>query len=512
MCGFFVTNDSLVNDSYLPVLNNRLSFRGPDFQSKLVRHGEWSLYHSRLSIIATESTYAQPYFTESGGVLVFNGEILNYKELSIKYGISDAKSDTSVLSILLEINSFNLNEIEGFFAFVFIDKNHKLIHCARDRFGVKPLVYYKDNKKISICSEASVLSDIYNLPYDNMALDEYKAFRAPIFSGSYFKGVNVIDPGCCLITGCYFDSLSFIPESFGKLDNLLLEVRPAIARSIDSRLIADVPVGLLFSGGIDSNLIKHCNKTDFECFTGGFKGDYDISYVDSIGSIKSNLLEITNEQFVRRFNDMVKLRKEPLSVPNEVVLSLLAEKWEEKGGKVLLSGEAADELFAGYDRIYGWALNAEYFDLDMFLRFYAYSAPELISEDIKMSLMEFFNDLKSLSVFEMVRQFFVKKHLPVLFRRLDFSLMYSGIEGREPLASIELYKLALKFNPTDLFKNSVGKYPLRYVATNLINKEFAFRSKVGFPVDLKEVFYGVSSHNRIENYSVWCDKNLEKIS
>jgi asparagine synthase (glutamine-hydrolysing) len=125
--------------------------------------------------------------------------------------------------------------------------------------------------------------------------------------------------------------------------------------------------------------------------------------------------------------------------------------------------------------------------------------------------MEFFNNLKPLSVFEMVRQFFVKKHLPVLFRRLDFSLMHSGIEGREPLASLELYKLALKFNPADLFKNSVGKYPLRYVATKLINKEFAFRSKVGFPVDLKEVFYGSISQNRAENYSIWCNKNLEKI-
>ena len=77
MCGFFVTNDSSISEEDFKIVDKRLSFRGPDFQSGLVKHCGWSLYHSRLSIIATNPKYSQPFFTPSGGVLVFNGEILN---------------------------------------------------------------------------------------------------------------------------------------------------------------------------------------------------------------------------------------------------------------------------------------------------------------------------------------------------------------------------------------------------------------------------------------------------
>ena len=127
-------------------------------------------------------------------------------------------------------------------------------------------------------------------------------------------------------------------------------------------------------------------------------------------------------------------------MPNEVILSVLADRWAHIGGKVLLSGEAADELFAGYDRVFYWALNAEKFDLRHFLKMYAYVDPQNISPRIFDELRHFFEQLNGLTPFEKVRQFFVKMHLPILFRRLDFSLMYSGIE-KGPLATLDMYKL-----------------------------------------------------------------------
>ena len=108
----------------------------------------------------------------------------------------------------------------------------------------------------------------------------------------------------------------------------------------------------------------------------------------------------------------------------------------------------------------------------------------------------------------MVRYFFVKKHLPILFRRLDFSLMFSGIEGREPLASLNMFLLALKCNPNDLFKGALGKLPLRNLAKELISEEFAFSTKVGFPVDLGLIFREVPSKDKYENYQVWYDENI----
>ena len=511
MCGFFVSNDPDISDGHLKAINSRLSFRGPDYQSAIVRHKGWSVYHARLSIIATDEKFSQPYLTKGGGVLVFNGEILNYRELAKTYNTFDAVSDTQVLGDLLERDSFDLNELEGFFAFVLIDKFGKLTNCARDRFGVKPLVYYKFKDYIAISSEASILSDIYGLTYSNLALDEYRVFRSPIFSESYFQGVATVTPGACLIDGEYFNSLSFIPEVYGSVEALIPEVKQCIFQSIRSRLVADVPVGLLYSGGIDSNLIKHSSDVKFKCFTGGFSGDYDLEYAKSTASSDSNFSVISNESFLARFEQMIALRKEPLSVPNEVVLSFLAESWRQQGGRVLLSGEAADELFAGYERIYGWALNTTKFNVDTFLSFYAYTPVESISQDIKDRTNDFFSAFEGLSPFEKVRQFFVKKHLPVLFRRLDFALMYAGIEGREPLASTEMYKLALKFDPRDLFSRSLGKFPLRSIASDLVGEEFAFRQKVGFPIDIKSIMFNTKAKDRFENYSVWCDQNLERI-
>ena len=511
MCGFFASNDPSVNQSHLPLINKRLAFRGPDFQSKLISFKGWSLYHSRLSIIATEERFSQPYFTETGGVLVFNGEILNYQELAIKYSLEDIKSDTQLLASLLSVDGFDFNELEGFFAFVYIDKNGVLKNCIRDRLGVKPLTYIQKKDYISISSEASVLSDLFNLPYSDKALEEYKVFRAPIFQGSYFENVLSVKPGNCLVTGEYFNSLSMIPEEYKEYSDLTNKLKKTIVDAVSTRLISDVPVGLLLSGGIDSNLIKNSTKREFECFTGGFLGDYDIEFAEQSLGHESNNIIITNNEFLKRLQEMVELRKEPLSVPNEVILSFLAEAWASKGGKVLLSGEAADELFAGYDRIYNWALNAKEFDVSKFLSLYAYVPVENIGEDIFDSVTNFFLGLESLSNFEKVRQFFIKKHLPVLFRRLDFSLMYSGIEGREPFAATEVLKIALNFDPKDLFKNSLGKYPLRSIAKEYLGDEFAFMPKVGFPIDIEKIIHGKESKSRLDNYLAWCNENMRLI-
>ena len=157
-------------------------------------------------------------------------------------------------------------------------------------------------------------------------------------------------------------------------------------------MIADVPVGLLYSGGIDSNLINDICQDDLVKFTGGFEGDYDVMHAKKNEKL-SNIIEVSNQDFIERFDKMIKLRKEPLSVPNEVILSFLAGEWSKRGGKVLLSGEAADELFAGYDRIYKWAFQKQKFDTKEFLEYYAYSKFEEISQDILDKTNEFFEKL-----------------------------------------------------------------------------------------------------------------------
>ena len=515
MCGFFASNDPRIQLNSLNVINERLAFRGPDGQSGLIFHGDWKLYHSRLSIIAPREEFSQPFFSVDGNVLVFNGEILNFRELLDKYKLKATDSDTEALNELLSVDGFDLNELEGFYAFVRINSNGALTHCARDRFGVKPLFIYSRDGFFTAASEASVISDLFDLTYDDESLEEFRVFRAPVFQGSYFEEVTSVIPGTCIVNGTFFDPLAYFKCDYmdgTEVNNCLEEV---ISKSIKSRLISDVPVGLLFSGGIDSNLLNTVSKVRLQKFTGGFSGDYDLEVVRNMNLETGDntiLIEVSDEKFRERFFEMTKLRKEPLSVPNEVILSFLAEEWARSGGKVLISGEAADEFFAGYDRIFGWAASAKTFDVEKFLEFYCYVPRNEIPERVVDKVRSFFRPIEHLGPFEMVRYFFVKKHLPILFRRLDFALMFSGIEGREPLASLDLFQLALKCSPDDLFRGPLGKLPLRLLAKEKLSEDFAFASKVGFPVDLGLVFRGTPSAGRHENYSIWCEENLGAIN
>ena len=515
MCGLFASNDPLIGQQHLHQINRRLAFRGPDGQSDLVTHGKWRFYHSRLSIIAPVSQFDQPFSGDNGSVLVFNGEIFNYKELMKRHSLPFTYSDTEALSYLLALPDFDLNEIEGFFALVYVDNAGRLKYCTRDRFGVKPLFIHYRGEYLSISSEASILSDIFGLGYSDDAIAEYPAFRAAVFSESYFCDVSSVAPGTCLINGTYFDPLDYIRQDYKPFEEIMAMLEPTIRSSITNRLIADVPVGLLYSGGIDSNLLSNFCNNDLPRLTGGVPGDYDLEFARANtiqGSAqKPILVEVGDDQFRERFYDMVKLRKEPLSVPNEVVLSLLAETWSKSNGKVLISGEAADEFFGGYDRIFKWALSCETFDPIVFMKLYCYVPLDKIPDVVKDKVIAFFKTTQHLSPVEAVRYFFIKKHLPVLFRRLDFSLMFAGVEGREPLATKQMFDLAVQTNPKDLFRNNLGKLPLRLLTEKVINKKFAFTNKVGFPIDLGNIFRGNPTQDRISNYKIWCEENLQAI-
>lgn len=513
MCGIFASNNPQIKDSHLGQINKRLAFRGPDSQSGLMHWADWKFYHSRLSIIAPIEEFSQPFVSELGDIIVFNGEILNFKDLAEKYQIEDTRSDTAVLSHLLSIDDFDLDEIDGFFALVRVDRLGQLTHCARDRFGVKPMFVHQEGEYLTISSEASILSDLFGLSYSEYALNEYEVFRAPVFASSYFEKVESVTPGKCLINGIYFDPIAEFDSNYSELPEITGCLKKIISDSIDSRMVSDVPVGLLFSGGIDSNLINSCCKSPLRRFTGGFAQDYDMRFASSQrenGMAKDlTLVEVSANQFRQRMKEMVILRKEPLSVPNEVILSFLAEAWSNDGGKVLISGEAADEFFAGYDRIFRWAASIKEFEVEKFLEYYCYTTLDEIPLKVIEHTRDFFCKIRHLGPFEMVRFFFVTKHLPILFRRLDFALMYHGVEGREPLASKAIFKLAMKCGPSSLFRGVLGKLPLRLLAEREIDSEFAFAKKVGFPIDLGLIFKNRQSLNNDENYKIWRDSNLK---
>ena len=498
MCGIFASNDPLVSLEHNKLLDKHLKFRGPDVQSNIIKHKNWLIYHSRLAVIGLSKKYNQPYKCPDGSLLLFNGEIFNYKELSSKkLNISNAKSDTDILSKLIIKKNFDYNWLDGFFALIRISKNGKLLNCTRDSFGVKPLFYYKRKKFITICSEPIVIKKIFKLEINKRAIKEYFLFRSPLFSESYFKKVNIVKPGNCLIKGNHFDLL----KQFSKKKQSKKDLDTVLKRSIKLRTRSDAKIGLLLSGGIDSNLIRNnIHKIDY--FSGGFKDDFDYEYLKK-KNIKINFTKVTKTNFLKRLRRLIFLRGEPLSVPNEVVLSLIAKKAKRKKIKVLLSGDGADEFFGGYDRIFDWSSKNK-FTVEKFCDFYCYNKINKNSLEF-VSLKKFFRKLKNLSSFEKVKFFFIKLHLPVLLRRLDFSLMSEGVEGREPFLSKDVFTESMKYNKNELMTDKLGKRPLRIISKKYFGKEFASLKKVGFPIDMSRI---VKYKNvKISNYNLWFKLN-----
>lgn len=506
MCGFFISNSSKINKKHEKIIEEKLRFRGPDSSSGLIEHNKWKAYHSRLSIIDLSVETNQPMIDSDGGFLVFNGEILNYKELGFKYFNKDFSSDTKLLSELLASKRLNLLELDGFFSFVYVDSQGELAYAARDCFGVKPLYFFEDEDGISFCSEPNVLKELFNCRVNISAIDEYYATRAPIFSDSYFLGIKSVQPGSCYINGTYFDCSDFINEDYVEVN--IEETTKALKKGLSTRLVADVPVGLLLSRGIDSNLLRELGQFE-NYYSIGFEGDEDIGYLQSKKIPGLTTVICTPEEYRAAFEYLLELRGEPMSVPNEVLLYMLSKKAADDGVKVLLSGEGADEFFGGYDRIFTWALEAEEFNLDSFLEKYCYIPPKKGS-NLYFEFEKLFENIHIPSVFEKVRWFFIRYHMPILFRRLDFALMAAGVEGREPIANLHTFVNAIKVSPKGLMTEGLGKKPLREIISLYMGKEFAYEKKVGFPVDLTSIF-----EKKLESessYEIWFRENIKVLN
>ena len=369
-------------------------------------------------------------------------------------------------------------------------------------------MYYYTNLEgnLSFSSEASLLAELYSKNLSQEKINRYKSFRACFSSETLFSDIKSVKPGSCMVTGKYFDPISIIDECSElncEPDIELLE--EIVAASVDSRLVSDVSVGLLYSGGIDSNLI-HTYAPKLNKFTSGHSGDYDVEAAEDLTEVNIEIIE--SSKYLNLAKDMIATKGEPLGVPNEVALASLAKNWSSQGGKVMLSGEAADEFFGGYDQIYKWALKTDSFDIAEVFNRYAYGNSKRSFEYFQ----SLFDGTEHLSPFNRLRAFFIKYHLPVLFRRLDFSLMFAGVEGREPLASEALFRYACSLNPDSLFLDNQGKMPLRLLLQKRSSAKLAFKPKVGFPIDVKKIITGKKALDRKEIYNSWIKFNLEEFA
>lgn len=501
MCGLLaVISNSKIggkkNQSLRDLLAS-MSFRGPDFSGYYEPpEGDCFFGHNRLSIRDLSAKSNQPLVSSCGRYsLVYNGEIYNVDELKRKYRPKhDGSSDTILLFELLQRwGAAILSDIEGMFAFVFFDRNENDYIAARDAFGIKPLYYHENAKEISFCSESGLLAKLYSLDYCPIGLEEWAILRKPVIGHTVWQGIGEVQPGCYRSKSGEVRYFNLAPngDEFNQE-----EFEYLLKQSISSHLVSDVEVGYFLSGGIDSTVIG-CLADVKNAMSIGLRGNSEVNLARQT-AIKLGQsftgVEISNEKLIENWRFLSNLKNEPLQVPNEGMIFELAKAMPTEN-KVFLSGEGADELLFGYDRIFNWCHEVITCQLDEFFERYAYKNITKTSKTER--LCDYASDLASnKTAIEFCEDFFIQHHLPTLLRRMDFASMAASKEARVPFVNKSLFKYMYR-KPMECRSKPLGsKSPLRKILDKSELSNVYERKKIGFSASIPD--FALS--NRYEEY------------
>ena len=375
MCGIngilHLQSQKKVDERILVKMRDSLEHRGPDDKGLFVENNI-GLGHRRLSIIDVSSAGHQPFLSDDGRyVMVFNGEIYNFKdfysELRSKGTEIRTNSDTEVLLKLFELHGTKmLNRLNGMFAFVIWDKKERKLTAARDRMGVKPLYYSFYNETFYFASEQKALFTAgVPLKMAQDGLEEYIFNRFVAGENTLYENIKKVLPGHIMTihesgktTSEKWWDLKAEIQNQPKIQNPVEWFRETFDDSVKLRMVSDVPVGVLLSGGLDSSSIlaslNQQNFKDIQTFNIGFKEkEHDESHLAKMMSDKFgygfHTIQLEDNNLFDKLVSSTYFQDEPimhLSEPHILALSQLAKP----SVKVLLSGEGADELMGGYVR------------------------------------------------------------------------------------------------------------------------------------------------------------------
>jgi asparagine synthase (glutamine-hydrolysing) len=585
MCGILgkvFTGSSSIDRNRFKEALNLMNHRGPDeYELHFDKHLAFG--HQRLSIIDLSTDANQPFHSHDGMVtIVFNGEIYNYQELKEELLSTGYKfktnSDTEVLVSLFHRDGIKCVErLNGMFAIAVYDRRNNKTYLVRDRLGIKPLYYFENHKEGNLTFSSEIKSIIHlekpiTFSKNKTSLSSYLSFRYPILDDSYFENIHSLKAGHYLVyhNGNLSQNQYWNPSSlFNEQKNeqpeeyYIQRLKELLESSVKYRMISDVPVGAFLSGGVDSSVITaimaNLSTQPVKTFTIGFNEDgynefeYSRLIADRYKTDHQEII-ISGADYINKMDDLISYKDAPLSVPNEIPLSMMAKELKKKV-TVVLSGEGADEIFGGYGRIFRSpfdysrsksnfidTLNAseketlnknlidkygrKSFDneLDHFYQLYSYTP---VSKKNKMLTKEFqnenienqfkskfqfhFDELKDDSYTNKMMYTFEMIHLKGLLNRVDNATMYASVEARVPFVDHRLVEFAfsipLKYKmkwvsdakkemskldmSSKISENAdIPKYILKKAYEGIVNDEVLYRKKMGFPVPLNDWFGG----------------------
>ena len=541
MCGFVGFCSKDVKDrNVIKEMNNQIIHRGPDsdgyYFDKDVNFG-----FRRLSIIDLHEG-SQPILNESGDTaIIFNGEIYNYQELRedlVAKGYK-FKTHTDTEVILHGYEEYGeegiLAKLRGMFAFTIWDSKKEKLFGARDHFGIKPYYYALLDGDLLFGSEVKSFLKYpkFKKEVNEKALKHYLVFQYNPLEETFFKGVKKLRPGHYYIyengkmeIKTYYNlTLDYKDMTF---DEAVGKIEKEVEESVKYHKISDVEVGSFLSGGVDSSYVVATALPD-KTFSVGFdnKGFNETMYAkelsDSLG-IKNFAKLITPDEFFEGINKVQYYSDEPHANLSSVPLYFLSKLASEQV-KVVLSGEGADELFAGYNEYADALPQRMYRKLPFSLRHKLYlkykdrkhfrgqtiilkygqkvedryiGPAEIMTDELANSLVtskyknsetsrdltkKYYDEVKNMD--DVSKRLYLDMKMWIvedILLKADKMTMANSIELRVPLLDKKMWELARTIPVRHKVHNEITKYAFRRAAKNKLPEDWAKRRKLGFVV------------------------------
>lgn len=528
-----------------------LAHRGPDAEgfffdpaNRLV------LGHRRLSILDLSDHANQPFHSKCGRyVMVYNGEVYNYKEVAKSLDVElTTYCDSEVVIEAFAKNGIDfVHQLNGMFAMAIYEKKTGVLHLYRDRFGIKPLFYYFDGVNFAFASESkALLETLKQKKINDQALKDYLFLEYIPGGQSIFDGIHKLKAGHRLT---FKDRKIEIDQYYNILDRLnpqniseresYDQIKALLKGSVDRMRVSDVPIGAFLSGGADSSLVcalfQEISDQPIHSFNIGFENaQFDESYyaqqVANHLNTHHDRLHATQEESLKMLDDVISYYDEPFAATSAFPSMLVCRKASNKV-TVALSGDGGDELFMGYgyykwmdrfttvSKFGGYAARkavatilssldnrsrraAQVFDYDdnesAWLHIWSqeqsmFSQKEishlLLSDYKNSTLLKDWKEIRSLDcdLYTKISLLDIKNYLADnLLYKMDIASMRSGLEVRVPFLDHNLVEAAINLPTQYKINGRAQKYIQKKILEDYLPKELIYRKKWGFPAPVKD--------------------------
>ena len=524
--------------------------RGPDSNGFLkIKKKKYDLnfFFTRLAILGPQTNANQP-FQYKNHIIIFNGEIYNYIEIRNelkKFGYKFVtNSDTEVLIKALDKWGINcVKKLEGMWAFFYYDKKKNISYLCRDRFGEKPIFYFRQDKEFYFGSEIKFIKCLYEKKLsinhnkiENFLKYGYKSIHKN--NETNYKNIFSVPSGHYIkiknnkIDICKY--WKFLPKETDISEKEYFSIlKEKLFKSIEIRLRSDFPIAFFLSGGIDSNTLAFISKYyfNYKLKTYSIVGTdprYDESEMINYANKNLNADHTNLKINLKKINFLTELKKQiayhdsPVTTINSLLNFLLYKEVKKDGFKVSISGIGSDEIFSGYYDHHLLYLNEIKSQKKIFKEASSHwrklilpivRNPYLRKKNLYINnpsfrkhIFQFENFKKSLFNNQFQDNFsennycnsLMKNRLsnemlheivPVVLKEEDLNAMYHSIENRSPFLDTDLFQAGLNMPSKFYVNNGLAKWPLREIIKDIVPKKIRMnKRKTGFNASFKDIF------------------------